>query len=131
MATDKKDYGVNFVNVELRFKPELYLGKGEALPDEKSCFQWLQTMAKDYFRVGVGWSEQSSSFTASLTYKGGKPTEKPDTVTQHGKSVLSAIHKLWIIFELCGGKEGSWETVRENIAQLETYVEDALSRLME
>lgn len=134
MATNKavkSDYGIEFVNIELKFKPSLYVGKGEELPDEPALCKWLEDMAGNYYRFGFGYNERSSSFTASLTWRGGKVTDPAPCVTQHGKTWLSACQKLYIVFETCGGAREGLKFASDALEQLETYIQDAVSRLME
>jgi len=130
MASEKKDYGVTFVNIELKFKPELYLPTGKELPDEKELFVWQEAMERAFYRSGGGYNEQSSSWTASLTYKGGKPSEKPTTVTQHGKSKLSAVRKLWVVYVILGAFREGYDVALERLDELEREIEDAIERLM-
>lgn len=126
----KQDYGVDFVNIELRFKPELYLRKDQQMLKGEEVGDFIQKMAQNFYRFGAGWNEQSRSFSASFTYKGGKTTERPKTVTQHGKTVFSAVCKLFVIFELCGGFREGLDAAIENVDELEVYIEDAVAKLL-
>jgi len=129
-SSTKKDYGVEFVNIELKFRPAMYIGKEEELPNADQLGKWLEDMAGNFYRLGFGYNERSSSFTASLTYKGGKTTDTPPCVTQHGKTWLSAVQKLYIVFEVCGGAREGLKFASDALAQLEVYIEDAVDKLM-
>jgi len=131
MMKTSKFPGIAFENVDLKFKPELYLGKGERLPDVSEITAWLASMAEVYYRFGFGYNERSSSFTCSLTYKGGKTTDDAPCVTMHAKSFLSGCQKLWLVFELAGGQREGIPFARDVLAELESRIEDAVARLSE
>lgn len=131
MATKpKQDYGVVFVNIELKFSPELYFQKSEVIPDEAFLFNWLAQMAPNYWRFGFGYNGQSSSFTASATYRGGLTTDTPPCLTQHGRSPLSALLKLYVVLELCGGAREGFKFASDALAELEGYLEAAVQKLL-
>lgn len=129
--SSSKIAGIKFVNVELKFKPELYLGKGEEFPNEAQMFDWISSLAANFYRVGFGYNERSSSFTASATYKGGKTTDDAPCLTQHGRTPLSALYKLWLILELAGGKTEGYKFASDVLLQLEDRIEIALEKLLD
>lgn len=124
-----KDWNVEFVNVELKFKPALYLKEGENFPSEAEMLSWCETMALDWWRVGFGYNDRSSSLTVSFTFKGGKTTDKALCVTQHGRTVYAALCKLYVIFELCGGKNEGFKFAESLISAIEDQIENALDKL--
>lgn len=125
----KPTYDVEFVNIELRYKPTFYVEKTEVLPNESQLCKWLEEMAGDFYRFGFSYNERSGSFTASLTWKGGKTTDKSPCVTQHGKSFLSACQKLYVVFEVVGGREFGLKHASDALEQLEVYIEQRLEQL--
>lgn len=129
MAIEKKDYGVDFVNIELSFPPRLYMPRGMELPDGNFLFAWLEKMERDYYKTGGSYNERSRSFTASITNKGGKVDERPKTVTQHGKSKISANQKLYIIFEVCGGWKEGLDVAQDRIEELEGLISEAVDKI--
>lgn len=126
----KKEYGVEFVNIELKFKAELYFSKEDVIPNEADLFSWVGDLAKDFYKFGFGYNERTNSYTASVTYRGGKPSELPPCVTQHGSSPLSALRKLYVVLELCGGKLEGFKFASDSVQQLESYIEDAVKKLL-
>lgn len=129
--TKKTDYGVEFVNIELKFKPELYFQNGDVIPDASTLIKWQEDMAQNFYRFGFSYNERSSSFTGSCTYKGGKTTDTPPCVTQHGKSYLSVVCKLYVVFEVCGASREGFKYAQDVLSQLEDYIESAVKKLME
>lgn len=120
---------VEFVNIRLKFSPRLYIRKEESLPDEQQLVAWLEQMACNWYRFGMSYSPETKSVVCSLTYKGGKTDEACPCVSMHGQSLLSAGQKLWLVFEYCGGAREGLSYAADALAQLETYVEDKLSKL--
>lgn len=127
---NKKEYDVEFVNISLKFSPSMYFNKEDVIPDEARLFAWIKELAKEFYRFGFGYNEQSNSFTASITYKGGKPTDKSPCVTQHGSSPLSALLKLYVVMELVGGRVEGFKFAADGLEQLETYIEEAVKKLL-
>lgn len=130
MADKKTDYGVEFVNIDLKFKPDLYFSKEDVIPDANALLEWITAMAGNFYRFGFSYNERSSSYTCSCTYKGGKTTDTPPCLTQHGKSAISALLKVYVVMELCGGAVEGFKFASDAVSQLETYVEDAVKKLM-
>jgi len=126
----KSDYGVKFVNIELRFKADMYFGKEDVIPDEAQLFVWIQDMAREFWRFGFSYNENNATYTASATYKGGKSTDTPPCVTQHGKSPVSSLLKLYIILEIAQGRNEGFKFATDVISQLEDRVEIALEKLL-
>lgn len=128
MAIKKPAPEVEFINIELKFDLDWYLPEDKELPDAAQCFVWLDEMAHNFTRFGLGYSDYSSAPNASATYQDVKQGEKRPCVTQHGKSTLRAVQKLWVLHECLGYGRLPLETVRENIEQLETYVQEKVKR---
>jgi len=121
--------GIRFENFDLKFKPSLYLGTGEVLPDVSQITVWLEGMATNFYRFGFSYNERSASYTCSLTYKGGKTTEDAPCVTMHARTLLSGCQKLWLVFELAGGAREGIPFARDVLSELESRIEDAVDRL--
>jgi len=127
---DKKQYDVEFVNIDLKFSADMYFGKEETIPDANALFEWIKILTEDFYRFGFGYNERSSSFTASITYRGGKSSDKAPCLTQHGRSPLSALLKLYVVMVVAGGAVEGFKFAADSLEQLETYIEQAVKKLM-
>lgn len=125
----KKDYGVSFVNIDLRFKSELYLNESERFPEFEPMMEWVGGMVKDYYRVGISYSERTNSVTVSFTYKGGKPDDTPPCLTFHSNSVYGALKKHYLVFEIFQAVNEGFKFAEGLIQQTEDRIEIALERL--
>lgn len=130
MGKETKDYGIEFVNVEIKYPLETLVEDGE-LPGESELFMWIGEKARNFIKIGFGYAESSHSFTASATDRGSiKQGEKPLTLTQHGKSPLSALHKLYFLLELCGDGTCQVGPMERRLMEREDYVSQQLVGLL-
>lgn len=98
----KKDYGIEFVNIDMKFSVELLAQDGE-IPTVSDMFAWItRATSKQFFKFGIAYSDRTHSFTVSVTDRGGKTDEKPPCLTQHGKSVESALTKVYFLINVLG-----------------------------
>lgn len=127
---EKKDYGIDFVNIEIKYPLETLM-RDDEYPTADELFVWIGQQNRGYVKVSFGWNERSRSYTATGTdsnevTKG----EKPKALTQHGKSPQSAILKLYFLIELCGLGRLNEDTIEMNLGEREDVVSQQLVGLL-
>jgi len=130
MAKQISDYGVEFLNVELKFALELIAEEGEIVsPDD--LFLWMAQATRNMLKFGFGYNAKSRSFTVSVTDKGSVVGDaKALCLTQHGKDHFSALQKCYFIFEVCGRGEMKEEIIAPNLERREEILQEQLAGLL-
>jgi len=126
----KPDYGIEFLNVELRFSVELVADDGEVLTDEDLAL-WMHQCARNMFKFGFGYNSRSRSFTVSVTDRGSVIGDaKPLCLTQHGKDFYAALQKCYFIIEICGRGEMKPDLIKETLSRREEILEEQIAGLL-
>jgi len=126
----KPEYGIEFVNVELKFSLDLVAEDGETLSPE-DLLLWVGQIARNHVKIGFGFNSNSSSMTVSLTDRGSvKQGEKPPCLTQHGKTHLSALQKCYFIYEILGRGSLDEKIINPALERREEYVEEQIAGLL-
>jgi len=124
------DYGIEFLNVELKFGVELVADEGEILSNE-DLLLWVAQATRNMFKFGFGYNAKSSSFTVSVTDRGSVVGDaKPLCLTQHGKNHLAALQKCYFIIEVCGRGEMKLDVIAPNLERREEVVEEQIAGLL-
>lgn len=126
----KKDYGIEFVNIEMKFSVEL-LAQDHEIPSMEDMFSWMaRATSKQFFKFGVAYSDRTHSFTVSVTDKGGKPDIKPPCLTQHGKSIESALTKVYFLIHILGEGDLDASRIERALDDREEQLQLALLQMM-
>lgn len=126
----QSDWGVEFVNIEVKHKPALYF-EGGKVPSLPELIAWCEQCAPNFWRFGFGYNERTKSFTVSATDRGSMPVDqKPKTLTQHGKSFHSALVKLYVILEVCSVMTEGWAYGGGILQVMEERIDDAIEKLL-
>lgn len=127
--SDKKDFGLEFLNFDLKYPLDLLLGDDDDIPED--LFLWIEEKAPQFFKFSFGFNENSRSFTCAITDRGSRPlSEKAPCLTQHGKSVVSALSKCYFLIEICGGGAMNKERISLNLGEREDYVTQQMVGLL-
>lgn len=128
--TDKPDYGIEFVNIEIRFQVELLADEGE-LPTIGDLLAWMdKSTSKQFFKFGFSYSERSHSHTVSVTDRGQAPSIKPPCLTQHGKSLESALVKCYFLINVLGEGDLDKERITRALDDREEYLQKKLLEVL-
>lgn len=126
----KVQQGIEFVNVEVKHKAELYFQKG-ALPTLADLFAWMEAPLAEFWRFGISYNEKSKSYIVSATDKGSMPVDKPALcMSQHGKTVEKALIKVYIVLEVCGVWREGWDKGLDNMETIEGHIDDAIEKIL-
>lgn len=124
------DYGIEFLNVELKFAVELVAEDGELLTDEDLVL-WMAEATRNMFKFGFGYNSKSRSFTVSVTDRGSVVGDaKPMCLTQHGKNHFAALQKCHFIIEVCGRGEMREEIIAPNLERREEVLQEQIAGLL-
>jgi hypothetical protein len=131
MAKTAQDFGIEFVNIELAYSLDLLADDGE-IPGVDGLLQWVEKSTKAFCKVSMGYNEKSHSFTVSFTDKGSRPVgENAPCLTQHGKTLLSALAKVYFLIEVLGdGTLKSSAMIENLLEEREDYIAQQLVGLL-
>ena len=130
MASEKKDWGIDFINIEIKYPIETLMDDSE-YPTPEQCFTWIGSKNRNFIKFSFGYNERSRSHTATATDSGSNAKdEKPRAITQHGKSPLSALMKLYFLVEICGLGEVKPEVIETHLGEREDVVSQQLVGLL-
>lgn len=130
MAKSGSDYGIEFLNVEMKFSVDLIGDEGEILSDE-DLLLWMHQSARNMFKFGFGYNAKSRSHTISVTDRGSVVGDaKPMCLTQHGKDFFAALQKCHFIIEICGRGEMREEIIAPNLERREEVLQEQLAGLL-
>jgi len=126
----KADYGIEFVNIEIKFDLAL-IAEDEEILSLDDLFLWAEQASRNFMKFGMSYNERSSSYTVSVTDKGAlPPSEKPPCITQHGKSLLSAFQKCYFLIEVCGDGRVFKSAIEHRLQQREDVLSEQLAGLL-
>lgn len=130
MADNKKEWSVDFVNIEIKYPIEALLEEDE-YPTAPEMFTWIGDLNRRFVKVTFGYNERSRSHTATATDSGwGKTTDKPRCITQHGKSPESALIKLYFLIQICGLGGTDQVVIDNHLGEREDIVSQKLAGLL-
>ena len=127
MATDKKDFGVDFVNITMKYDVELLENDGEHL-EHQEAFSWIEEANRRFIKISFSYSERSHSIIATATDGGSRPAnQKPLCLSQHSGSPYGALKKLYFLIEILGGGSINPDRINLGLADREDYVTQKLA----
>lgn len=130
MASEKKDYGIDFVNIELKYPIETLMDDSE-YPSPDEFFTWIGKQNRSFMKISFSYNERSRSHTATVTDTDGKlPERRPRALTQHGKSAQSALMKLYFLVEVCGLGRLDESAIETHLGEREDVVSQQLVGLL-
>jgi len=130
MATKASDFGVDFLNINLKFDVELLADDSEILSSD-DLYLWVSQATRNHIKFGFGYNHKSKSYTVSVTDNGSVIGDaKPACLTQHGKSHVSALQKCHFIIEICGRGTLVEEVILDNLVRREEVLQEQLAKLL-